>query len=89
MYILCTTTVHFQCFLPFLDYIKNQLIERFLKLNYINSGLQKLLLSVRIQLNQMTNDFEKCIPINIGSRGKQVGMLIPSTVGIQAFLNSS
>jgi hypothetical protein len=39
--------------LPFLDYLKSQLIERFIKYSYIISGLQNLIPSFLIKLNQV------------------------------------
>jgi len=48
-------------FLPFLNYFKNQLVERFKKHNYIIYGLQNLIPSFLIKLNPNSNDFKKCI----------------------------
>lgn len=48
-------------FLPFLDYFKSHLIERFIKHNYIICGLQNLIPSFLIKLNTSSNEFKKCI----------------------------
>uniref|UniRef100_A0A2S2QT15 Uncharacterized protein n=1 Tax=Sipha flava TaxID=143950 RepID=A0A2S2QT15_9HEMI len=48
-------------FLPFLNYFKSQLIERFIKHNYIISVLKNLHPNFLVQLNRSSNDFIKCI----------------------------
>jgi len=48
-------------FLPFLDYFRSQLIERFIKHNYIISGLQNLFPSFLIKLKPSSDKFKKCI----------------------------
>lgn len=48
-------------FLPFFDYFKSQLIERFIKHNYIISGLQNLIPSFLIKLKPSSDEFKKCI----------------------------
>ncbi|VVC41507.1 Hypothetical protein CINCED_3A023931 [Cinara cedri] len=48
-------------FLPFLDYFKNQLKERFIKHNNIIFGLQNLLPCYLIKLNTSSNELKNCI----------------------------
>lgn len=45
----------------FCHYFNNQWIGRFIKHNYIITGLQNLLSSFLIKLNPSSDDFKKCI----------------------------
>lgn len=48
-------------FIPFIDYFKNQLMERFSKHNEIISILQKLIPHFLNKFKPCYNDFEKCL----------------------------
>jgi len=58
---ICQNSTIGDQFLPFLDYFKSQLIERFIKHKYIISSLQNLIPSFLIKLNPSSNEFKKCI----------------------------